>query len=192
MVMNLILASHSPRRCALLKDMGYDFTVAPSNIDESKIKEKNPEKLVVELAKLKAQYVAKNHSNSIILGADTIVYFNNKIIGKPKTISEAKKMLISFSERQQEVYTGYWLVNTKTNKEIGGFTKTTLLFNTINEKQIDDYFNFQNPLDKAGGYCLKEIIKRNFIKKVIGSIDNCCAFDPQTIENALNEIGYKK
>lgn len=129
--MNLILASQSPRRCALLKDMGYDFTVAPSNIDESKIKEENPEKLVVELAKLKTQYVAKNYTNSVILGADTIVYFNNKIIGKPKTILDAKKMLLSFSGKQQEVYTGYWLINTKTNKEISGFTKTKLMKNKL-------------------------------------------------------------
>ena len=126
--MQLVLASQSPRRYALLKDMGYKFITAPSKVDEFLVKEKNPEKLVVELAKLKARVVAKNYSNSVVFGADTIVYFKNKIIGKPKNREDAKNILLSFSGKMQEVYTGYWIINTATNKEIGGFTKTTLIF----------------------------------------------------------------
>ena len=103
--MRLILASASPRRRAILRAAGISFSVDPSGVDEN-ISEKNPRRHVVKLARLKALDVASRHPDSMVLGADTIVVCAGEILGKPKDLKDAVRMITLQSGRTQRVYTG--------------------------------------------------------------------------------------
>ena len=104
--MRLILASKSPRRKRILNSLGLCFEVIPSLIDESTIKIKDPVKLVLKLAKIKALDVAKNVKHEIVIGADTIVVLNGEIIGKPENKEDAYEIISKLSGRKHFVYTG--------------------------------------------------------------------------------------
>ena len=111
----IILASASPRRKEILGKTGFDFEVRVSGCDEN-IKESLPDKLVMELSALKAQDVARNENQSIIIGSDTVVAHNGEILGKPKDVEDAKRMIRSFSGDKHQVYTGVTLIVPNANK----------------------------------------------------------------------------
>lgn len=109
--MRIILASQSPRRKKLLKQLGLTFEVIPSAIKEHSL-ETDPVKIVEDLATQKALSIGKSYANSFIIGSDTIVVFEDKILGKPKDYDEASKMLNKLSGEQHIVYTGVSLLVT--------------------------------------------------------------------------------
>ena len=112
----LVLASNSPRRQQILKQVGIKFIVDPAAIDEDLTLDLPPRKLVEYLSKQKALEVAKRHKNKIILAADTIVVCNNEIIGKPKNKADAKRILKLLSGKVHQVITGYTIIKPKTNE----------------------------------------------------------------------------
>ena len=151
----LILASASPRRRELLSMLGWDFKVEVSNADENIDKTLQPDLFTQELALLKAADVAKKHANeknTLVIGADTIVYLDGEILGKPKDNTDAKRMLTAMSGKEHFVYSGICVIDTSTAKAECRCVKTAVKFCTLSERQIDDYVSTGEPLDKAGAY----------------------------------------
>ena len=107
-----VLASKSPRRKELLRNIGIDAEIMPANIDEDLLTGLPPEKMVTELSMLKAMDVARSFGrNTYVIGADTVVCVDGEIFGKPENDTEARAMLEKLSGRSHDVYTGYCIVN---------------------------------------------------------------------------------
>ena len=155
----VILASASPRRRELMEQAGFSFTVKTSSADETSA-EKVPEKLCENLALLKANEVYKNIKNEykdkefIVIGADTVVYYDGEILGKPEDEQEAFDMLTMLSDRTHQVYTGVCVIyRSSLGKQIELFhEKTDVTFYPITSFEIKDYIKTGDPLDKAGAY----------------------------------------
>jgi septum formation protein len=185
--MKIILASKSPRRKKLLKQLGFQFNVKPSSVDELST-EKDPIKLVEELALRKAIDVAQNCSDSLVIGSDTIVVLNNEILGKPNNRSEASKMLNSLSDAQHQVHTGVALIQTDVNCEtmkIISFTdQTDVFFSKLDQQEIDDYITTGSPMDKAGSYGIQDDWGAAFIHRIDGDFYNVVGLP-------INKLYYK-
>ena len=166
-----ILASKSPRRKKLLKQIGLNFESYHSNIQEIE-NDNNPLRSVKENSKRKADYVSKRFTNKIIIGADTVVVIKKKVIHKPKNLAEAKKFLKELSGNKHIVYTGVYIINQKSKKEIFGFEKTIVEFRHIPKNEIDYYVKKHKPLDKAGAYGIQDDFGCLFVKKIIGDYYN--------------------
>ncbi len=168
---SIILASQSPRRQQLLKSAEIDFTVMVSGVEENFDASATPEEIAAYLAKIKAAAVAKlTGDETIIVAADTVVAFQNKIYNKPADTTEAITMLEELSGNTHKVITGVCIISK--GKEIV-FTETTeVSFYTLSQTQIEHYvFNYQ-PFDKAGGYAIQEWIGLIGIKEIKGDYYN--------------------
>lgn len=154
----IVLASGSPRRKELLKSIGIKFATAVSDVDESSIsKDLEPGLYVRELALLKANSVAKNIGrNALIIGADTIVCHDGKILGKPSDAEEAYLMLKSLSDDVHVVYTGIAVLDTDTMNIVSQYEKTLVYFRKLSDIEIRNYVKKYNPIDKAGAYGIQE------------------------------------
>lgn len=178
----LILASKSPRRKELLKQIGIPFVVVVSDAEEVSGNSWTPAALVVENAKRKARAVAEKYTDSPVLGADTVVSSEGKIFGKPKDKDEARKMLTALSGKMHEVTTGLALIN---RNEIRTTSVTTkVFFDTMTKADIDAYIATEEPMDKAGAYALQGKAAR-FIEKIEGSYSNVVGLPL----NALIQLG---
>ena len=167
--MNFILASKSPRRIKLMQDINIKFKVIESEINENDINIQKPHTFCKKLAIKKSNYVFKKNKNSTVIGADTIVYFNKKIIGKPKNKKEAFSIIKSLSGKNHYVYTGVSIISKKINYSF--YDKTKVTFYDLNDNLIDYYIENFNPYDKAGGYGIQDWSKI-FIKEINGCYYN--------------------
>lgn len=148
----IILASASPRRRELLEQLGLEFSIQVSNVDED-IKEYNsPEELVEKLSYIKAQDVAKCDRSCIIIGADTIVVHNGQILGKPADENDAEKMLQALKNQTHWVITGFTVLDTETGKYLTTHEKTIVNFKDYSTEEIHAYIATGEPMDKAGSY----------------------------------------
>ncbi|WP_077328600.1 Maf family protein [Virgibacillus siamensis] len=147
---NLILASSSPRRKELLQQVDIPFTVRKQNVDESVITTNDPREKVEKLAILKGRYTDIQHENEIILAADTVVSFQNRIFEKPADKEEAFQMLSSMSGKIHEVYTGVMLRTQMTEQVF--VEKTLVEFWPLSDDEINRYIITGDPFDKAGAY----------------------------------------
>jgi len=150
---NIILASGSPRRKELLEQIGIDPIIMPSKKEEI-CKAKSPVATVRYLSKLKAEDIASIYSDSnkaIVIGADTVVACDGEILGKPKDIKDAIRMLILISGRKHQVYTGVTIIK-KGDKSITFFVKTDVNVYTMTLQEIKDYISKGESMDKAGAY----------------------------------------
>ena len=161
----LILASNSPRRKQLLEMVGLKFKVVPSNYDEAALKLKNIYKLPYELAKKKAEAIAKLYPNDTILAADTDVFVDGKMLGKPNGPKGVKQILKALSNKTHFVITGVTIIHK--NKKISFESKTKVSFYPITDKEISDYIKTKEPFDKSGAYAIQGFGAR-FIKKIDG------------------------
>lgn len=148
--MEIILASGSPRRRELLALAGIEYKVIPSECDETLPHNISPGEAVMLLAQRKAEDVFNKHEDALIIGADTVVALDGKILGKPKDRENAKEMLLALSGKTHEVYTGVALIS-KSKKEIF-FCRSLVEFYPLTEKEIDNYIKTGEPMDKAGAY----------------------------------------
>ena len=169
--LKIILASKSSRRKHLLSRILNNFKVIDSKLDESKVKIEKPSKYCKKLAQLKARKIAQNHTNDIIIGADTIVYFKKKILGKPKDYNEASNMLKKLSGQTHTVYTGVSILSINQNLNINFSEKTNVTFYEISDNQIDWYITNNNPYDKAGSYGIQDG-SQLFVKNINGNYEN--------------------
>lgn len=194
--MRIILASGSPRRKELLSKIVKKYEVIPSNFDEEELKNniKDPEKLVEKLSYEKAKDVFRKINNTgdefVIIAADTIVYFNEKVLGKPKDEDDAFKMLNMLQGKDNYVYTGMTvIIKSKSNidiKEEVRVTKSVVTMKRMDEKQILDYIKTKDPLDKAGAYAIQGIGSKN-IEKFKGSFDAIVGLDVDKLKGILIE-----
>ena len=150
--MNIILASGSPRRREILGNTNLKFSVITSDIDEKIFENEEPIQLVLRLAFEKCMSVAKNNPSDLVIGADTIVVLDNKILGKPKNEEEAFDMLSKLSNRQHQVITGMSIVNLKNQKKIVDYAISNVKFKKLTDQDIKDYISTKECLDKAGSY----------------------------------------
>lgn len=152
MLSKIILASASPRRAELLKQIGIDFEVVPSHAVEEFEEGIFPDQLVRDLALTKALQVARNFSSGYIIGADTIVVLNGKILGKPNGPSEAAMMLSMLSGAEHSVFTGVAIVGLPDKQQIVNYVETKVKFRQLTEDDIARYIATGEPFDKAGAY----------------------------------------
>ncbi|EEM03825.1 Septum formation protein Maf [Bacillus pseudomycoides] len=146
----LILASGSPRRKELLELAGVPFEIVVSEIEETIGAYSSPADIVMSLALQKASAVVENHEDSVVLGADTIVTYESRILGKPKDEAEAKEILQLLSGKTHEVYTGVALISKE--KTVTFYERTEVTFWELTEEEVDAYIGTKEPLDKAGSY----------------------------------------
>ncbi len=166
----LILASASPRRAEILTQMGIDFSIYPSRVEEHVDESWDSQKAVIELAKQKALSVSLEFLDQPILGADTVVTLDRKILGKPRDRMEARRWLTQMSGRFHEVFTGVSLF--QNGKELGSdFQCTKVYFNSLLERDIDYYLESDEYLDKAGAYGIQGKACR-FIREINGCYYN--------------------
>ena len=167
----LILASKSPRRSELLEQAGLTFSVIPSDFDESTVAVSTPESYVISLAKSKALDISQKHPAAWIIGADTIVLIDRKILGKPASINEARDMLQRLSDRTHQVLTGYCICCKKKNRIFSETVKTDVRFKRLNDAEIKWYIQTGEPFDKAGAYAIQGM-GTFLVKSINGSYTN--------------------
>ena len=153
MTKKVILASASPRRKELLKQMGISYEVIVPDIDEESFGLLPPNELVQTLAQMKAQAVANTvEENSLVIAADTVVVLEGQILGKPKDELDAKQMLNMLSGKAHMVYTGVAIVDPATNRQERFVVDTKIYMKVMSQEEIDAYILTGEPLDKAGSY----------------------------------------
>ena len=167
----IILASRSPRRAKILNMIKVTFKVAPSKIKEQVNPKIKPNENAINISKAKAEAISHKYPNDIIIGADTIVVFNEEIFGKPKNINESKKMLKALSGNSHKVITGVTIMNERLGI-LKTFSEITEVFvQKIPTKKIDYYITNFNTLDKAGSYGIQEWFSV-WIKRINGCYYN--------------------
>ncbi len=183
--MRIILASASPRRKELLNEIVSDFEVIPSRSEERADQKLAPEKIVEELAKQKAESVFAEHRDALVIGADTIVYFQGKVLGKPKDAQDAKKTLRALSGRTHSVYTGWCIC--EGDREETGFCRSDVTFRELSEDFIEEYVKSGSPLDKAGSYGIQDDAR--LVEKYEGSYTNIIGLPLEEMKAQLRGFG---
>ncbi|MBI3875022.1 MAG: septum formation protein Maf [Verrucomicrobia bacterium] len=180
----LILASASPRRAKLLREMGLDFAVVPSAAEEAHHEQLTARELCLLNAYRKARAVAKQHPAALVLGADTLVYLGTRLFGKPATRAEASRMLESLSGRTHQVVTGVCLTHLAGHRCEIFADQTAVTFRRLTDAVIKEYLASVNPLDKAGAYAIQEKGEL-IIKDIAGSHTNVVGLPMEELKTAL-------
>ncbi len=185
----IVLASSSPRRKELLQSVGIEFEVIEPSSDESLLDKENPEDYVLRLSTEKALSVSKNlEVDVLIIGADTIVVVDNKILGKPMDEEDAEAMLNKISGGTHHVLTAFSIINAKheiLHKHVVG---TEVIVKTLEPKEIEGYIKTGEPMDKAGAYGIQGI-GAFMIKGIRGSYTNVVGLPLVEVIEALTKLG---
>lgn len=182
----IILASASPRRREILEKNGIDFEViVPRGAEKNIVGEKYSEELVNECAVAKAKSVVASTVSPIIVSCDTVVVNDGIIIGKPKDREDAVKILKSLSGKTHIVASSVCVMKGDDVKVAHEVTRVT--FRELTEKEINDYIDRCNPLDKAGSYGIQDE-KFDFAESIEGSMDNVVGFPIEVFKEMVNEL----
>lgn len=184
---NIYLASSSPRREQILKDLGMNFVISHSINFQEELNGTDPGVVVCNNALGKAKEVSDKHKNSIVIGCDTIVTFNNEYLGKPSTTDNAYMMLKKLSGNCHSVFSGLSVIDNQIHKELLGYDKTEVTFKLLTEKEIKDYVESGGPLDKAGAYGIQEC-GETFVESVKGSFSNVVGLPKELLLRFLAEL----
>lgn len=190
----IILATTSLYRKETFGYLGIDFESEGSDVDEAQLKRNEPEELVKQLSKLKAEAVAKNHSDTIVIGMDSVTYFNGQILEKPKSKEEDFQRLKALSGNNHQFYTGIHMINTGSGKVLSKIVKTDILMRELSEEEINKYLDEDPNFNTyALGYDPVKHYSASFVKKIEGSYYNLLGGIPlEMIVETLKEIGYKE
>lgn len=153
-----------------------DFEIMPSNVEEIIDPNKTPEENTIYLSELKVRDVSKNIDNAFIVGADTIVVLDSKIMGKPKNEQDAYSMLKLLSNKEHKVYTGFTILDKPSNKMISDYELTLVKFRELEDEEIWDYIKTKLPIDKAGAYGIQDDFGAIFVEKINGCFYNVVGF----------------
>ena len=167
----LILASASPRRVELLRHLGVDFKIVPSEVREIQQEELSARELAQINAYRKARSVAKKHPDALVLAADTVVSLETALFGKPASLEQAYLMLEQMQGRTHHVVTAVCLLQLRHRRQRLFCESTAVTFRTLNSVKIRRYLTHTNPLDKAGAYGIQER-GEELIEKIAGSYTN--------------------
>lgn len=184
----LILASSSPRRKELLQNLRLTFQILSSEVDESYDPKWSPSEIVMKLSNRKAQAVFNVHPSSFVIGSDTIVVMDGKILGKPKNEDEAIYMLTMLSGRKHEVYTGVTILSP--NYSSSFYEKTEVIFWELSDEVIKSYVQSGEPLDKAGAYGIQELGSM-LVKKINGDYFAVVGLPVSRTIRELQKAGYQ-
>lgn len=190
----IILASSSPRRRNILEKMGLEFEVIPSDFEENLENFDFTYEKIEELAYLKAKSVLDKLSfslfpfpSSLIIGADTVVVLNNKILAKPQNEAEAFEMLRMLSGNKHSVVTSICVIDSLTLSKKILSTTSFVEFNNLSEDLIKNYIKEYKPFDKAGSYGIQEL-PEGFIAHVEGSFENIIGLCSRSLESVFSDI----
>ena len=185
----LILASASPRRKTLLDDMGLAFAVQVTNVEEDDRPHLKPDNLVLNNAILKAESVAKEAPDALVLGSDTTVAFEGRIFSKPQDLNEAMQMLETLSDQWHEVYSAISLRWTNGDFKESFYEVSQVKFRALTPSIIRKYHRRVNPLDKAGAYGIQEASDL-IIDSIKGSFNNIMGLPTELLANQLKKHGF--
>ncbi len=188
----IVLASQSPRRKKLLEQLNLKFSIEPSSCDEFYNDNDTPSEIVQMLSLRKATDVSRNKPSALVIGADTLVFFNGNILGKPNSPDEAKTMLSELSGKGHSVYTGVALVKTD---EAGNILQektfveeTKVYFGNLSREEIDNYVEEGNPMDKAGSYGIQDDRGALFVKRIEGDYYNVVGLPLHSLYRQLKDF----
>lgn len=185
----IILASLSPRRKELLQAVGLKFEIHPSSFEEKET-HISPAHLALHNAIGKANDIAEKHKNAIIIGVDTVVAYKKHIIGKPKNISDAKRILNLLNGTTHRVVSAVCVIDTEKNKMYTDTEVTHIEMDQITDKEIAAYIRHGEGTDKAAGYAIQGI-GGLFIKKIRGDYFNVVGLPMHKLKKILEKIGIK-
>lgn len=183
----LLLASASPRRAEILRAVGWPFEALAMNIDETLAVGEAAEDAVTRLALGKAEAAARLNPGALVLGADTTVVVEARILEKPKDDSDARRMLRLLSGRWHEVLTGVALV--RGDKRAVACERTRVRFGSMSEAEIDWYIQSGEPMDKAGGYAVQGRAAL-FIEEIQGDYWNVVGLPVRLVYKLVNEMSW--
>ena len=189
----IILASASPRRKELLAKAGISFTVIPAAGEEKRTSE-NPGEAVQQLARDKAEWVAQSlaecEEGTLVIGSDTIVVFENRILGKPKDRRDAAETLEKLQGNTHQVYTGVTVLERKAGKwvEHTFFESTDVTFYPVSREEIQDYIATGEPMDKAGSYGIQGLFGI-YVKGICGDYNNVVGLPVARLFHEMKKSG---
>jgi len=184
----VVLASASARRLQILQTIGIDPIVVATRTPE-KEGGASPQDLVLANAKAKADAVSDRFIDSIIIGADTLVVSDGKILGKPADMDQARQMLQTLSGKEHEVYTAICMIDTKEKKTALGFRKTKVYFSVLSDQEIDNYIATGEPLDKAGAYGIQGA-GGLFVEHIEGDYGTVVGLSLPLLKSLANKLGW--
>lgn len=186
----LILASTSPRRRELLASLSIPFRVIPPEIEEDDLEGESPTDSALRLARAKAQAVAPQVKQGLILGVDTVVTIDGDILGKPASPKEAKEMLSRLSSRTHQVISAMHLLSHPEGKFIEASPMTEVTFNHMTEAQIEAYVKSGEPLDKAGAYAIQGL-GSVLVQSICGCYFNVVGLSLPVLAGMLARFGWE-
>jgi len=187
----IIIASSSPRRKEILEKTGLPFIIDPSNSDEDMTQNLEPKDLAKALSLAKAKDVAKRHKNAIVIGADSIITLNGKVLGKPHTEERAIEMLTELSGSIHSAITGYTIIDTDSGKIVSDAVETKIYFRKLTQDEIKNYVATGKPLDKAGAYAIQGK-GALFVEKIEGDYYNIMGLPLSAVVEKLKEFKLQK
>lgn len=187
--MQMILASGSPRRRELLEMLGLEFEVCPAKGGEHPPEHAGPEEIVLALSEAKAREVAEHSgSENVIIAADTIVWLDGALLGKPHDEAEAAWMLRALSGREHEVWTGVCII--KGDEKLAAAERTYVKFRDLTEDEISAYIATGEPMDKAGAYGAQGYASI-FVEGIRGDFFNVMGLPICRLGKMLDKLGVK-
>jgi septum formation protein len=187
-VPDIILASASPRRSELLRQLEVTFKVLPGNVAEVEHDHLSPQEVCQLNAHRKARAVAKKIPDALVLGADTLVFLETAILAKPADLAAARGMLSRLQGRTHQVVTGVSLIHLRGHHERIFAVTTNVTFRPLTPPQIEDYLSKINPLDKAGGYAIQEHGEL-IVSEISGSYSNVVGLPLERLAEELENWG---
>jgi len=187
----IILASASPRRKELLKSIGLEFDVIPSQIEENIDNENFSPELIENLACEKAQDIAeKTDYPAIVIGSDTVVVIDNRILGKPHDENDAFDMLKMLSGKTHQVISAIAVIDTAENKILKSHVISEVSFKELSDEDIKAYIKTKEPMDKAGAYAIQGYAGM-FVKSITGCYSNIVGISVFRLAQMLKDMGVK-
>ena len=181
---SFILASASPRRSRLLRELGVKFNVVPSDATEIHNEQLTAGEVSQINAYRKARAVAKKFPDAVVLGADTLVYLDGTLFGKPTTLDDARRMLEQLQGRTHQVVTAVCLLNLRNHRQKTFMDMTFVTFRPLDAAAIERYFSRVDPLDKAGAYAIQEEGDA-IVERIQGSYTNVVGLPVERLDQEL-------
>jgi len=185
----IILASASPRRAELLKQIGVEFELVPSQIEERPHPDEAPGDYITRIARAKVVAVARERDSGLVIGADTVVVLDGRLIGKPQNQADAHRLLRLLSGKWHAVLTGVALYDVETRHEVADYEKTLVKFAQLNDTEIDWYVNTGEPMDKAGAYGIQGL-GGLFVEEIAGNYYNVVGLPIPLVYRLARRLGY--
>ncbi len=184
----LILASKSPRRSELLRQVGFEFDLVPSGVEEDFVQGESPQEHVIRLAQAKARDVGSKYPKRWVIAADTIVCIDGSILGKPKNREEAVQMLRRLSGQEHRVLTGFAVCHLGKRMADKQAVETAVRMKPLTPAEMEWYVQTGEPFDKAGGYAIQGI-GSFMIESIRGSYTNVVGLPLCELIQMLNRLG---